>query len=228
MTHNSLACAEFSKPYSYYVEKAGPAPAGWRWLEENEKVEKGDMQASWGETFDPVPDYRIGEGGSGYLPHIRKVEPKMIAPLKWEIAYKDNNLSVFKISEQKVRTSTKITLPQGNLFHFYFFQSGSSSYDPSRTTLQVSSKDMVSLAVGDNYASDVEFALREYVKKFSVPEAPPRKVTFHYKGGSYNGFRTIEVSEETPEHIKGVDLATSSFKSFRKDKIVGAILEIKA
>lgn len=66
---------------------------------------------------------------------------------------------------------------------------------------------------------------KENLARFLYNEAPPvlKRVQFAYykQDGSAPTWRELDVTEETPEHLFGVEVSTGELKKFLKNRIVG-------
>lgn len=208
-------------PYSAKIAACGKPPVGWRFRAAGEVIAEGDIY------FSSMGYFCVQTGGatirdtSGWAPVLTPT-PTSIPPLAYKIAYQDDQVAVIRIENQKVRQNFQgvgcaIEFLSGKGRSEYVRSNWKALIHEGDTTIVLQPSDLHWLTKG----------LDAYIAKHTVPVAPPRTVTFHYKGGSYNGFRTIRVEKECATYIEGHDIAADEYRKYRKDKIVGKVMDVK-
>lgn len=235
-THKITDRTESNKPYSYYVDVAGPAPEGYRWLAEHETVQKGDIQALWSGQFDENPSFAYGRTGKGYLPCARPItpEPKK-APmpthtpktLKYKIVTRQNGLVAVQITEQSHRYS-EFGKDDSN----WFGALRSGDYPESKGVVFYvhgidGRRDDDPLLLTDSQFKEFEKEVAAYNSHFSKP-AILKVVFFEYSAGSVRGYRRVEVVKEDSTYLEGIDSKKGEYRKFLKSKIIGPVDTVKA
>ncbi len=247
-THKIPNHAKMSQPNSYYIELAGPAPEGYRWLDEAEKSEYGDLQAQWGGTFSD--SVKVGTNGKGFLPRARKIEPKSspeVAAKPEKRVLKIEQVGHARTIDAEEFVAAVITEQSHRLEGFS--PTGEDSFVASngirfcsacnpQERLSVGGKTVYvrgSDSGGDSdplILSKLEFlkvqaAVAEYNSYVAAPKIL-KTVAFNYLGGSARGYRVVDVTSEDSIHIRGVDKNLNAPRTYLKSKIEGKILVVQS
>lgn len=209
--------------YEENVRQYGTPPKGWRWRKVGEKCKAGDLFVFPSRFMSICATTAAYED---YWPVITPVESSAV--LEYEVLYEDQTFTLIKITSF---ASNPVYFKASN--GKFIEESSVSEYHRNMTEgLFVGTYGGLdrTVCIPTERWPDIKVAIEEFNLKFSTLPKPkkPKTVTFNYGGGTYSGFRTVKVEEETPEVLKGIDLADNQFKSYRKDKIVGKILTVKA
>lgn len=242
-THKIPNHAKMSQPNSYYIELAGPAPEGYRWLDEAEKGQKGDLQAQWGGTFSD--SVKVGTNGKGFLPRARKIETAP-APASEKRVLKIETVGHPRIIDAEEFVAAVITEQSHRLEGFS--PTGGASFVASNGIRFVSAcHPQERLSVGGDIIyvrgsdggrhsdplilSKLEFLkVRAAVAEYNAYVAAPqvlKTVAFYYLGGSARGYRVVDVTSEDSTHIRGLDKSLNAPRTYLKSKIEGKILEVR-
>lgn len=142
---------------------------------------------------------------------------------------RQNDLVAVKITEQSHRKSefgksndtfgklSSVDCPQNRIGDFldkFFVRGGNESRD----------NDLMLFT--DSQFKEFEKEVAAHNAHFSKP-AVLRTVVFKYNGGSVRGYRKVEVILENAEYLEGTDCDKGEYRRYKKDRIVGAIDEIK-
>lgn len=241
MKHGIIYSIPHGLTYDEYVKAAGPAPEGYRWLAENEQVQKGDLQAQWDGTFDSHV-YVKNRTGKGFLPSARKIEqttsPKRVLKIEtvgFERMIGGEYYHAVVIAEQSHRGDT-FSPSGGDIFAAKNGITLSSSCTPQerlgdgRNTVYVrgsmTNADNNPMILSRDELKRVKEAVAEYNSYVAAPKIL-KTVAFNYLGGSARGYRVVDVTSEDSTHIKGLDKSLNAPRTYLKSKIEGKILEVR-
>lgn len=238
---------KYGESYSFYRDAAGPAPKGWRWLNEGEIILADDASADWDGTFNDPKDYVGKAYQTGFLPFARKIEaeapkaePKFVPKtLKIERCAERNiggtSIVVVRIVEQSHREKDfgrdgrEFKAKNGFVLMSYDYPDDGVSNHIYLRGKERAKDDQCVILSSSEYTELVK-AVAEYNAFFAAPPAPKviKTVAFNYLGGSARGYRVVDVTSEDATHIKGLDKSLNAPRTYLKSKIEGKVLEVKA